>query len=89
MHSRWASLTEGRTTTQLGYGWAWEKRKKRILVRDFACGICGEDGLPNDTVDHIVPKHLGGTDDDENLRRAHKRCHEIKSGREGRRSRAV
>jgi 5-methylcytosine-specific restriction protein A len=50
----------------------WEKTRLRILKRDgYACqwpvpgGVCG---APANQVDHIHPAHLGGGDEDENLR---------------------
>lgn len=46
-------------------GKGWEKTRLRILNRDgYICRQCGNYG---DTVDHIIPKAKGGTDDDWNL----------------------
>jgi 5-methylcytosine-specific restriction endonuclease McrA len=42
---------------------------------------CGE---PAQQVDHIVPKHRGGTDDSSNLTSLCRWCHDKKTGREGR-----
>jgi 5-methylcytosine-specific restriction endonuclease McrA len=50
----------------------WKKIRRRILARDgFVCQWCG---LEADTVDHIVPVAKGGTDHDENLVAACRRC---------------
>jgi 5-methylcytosine-specific restriction endonuclease McrA len=48
---------------------------KRLLVRDGGyCWLC--DGWLGDdiTLDHVVPRSKGGTNQDANLRLAHKRC---------------
>jgi 5-methylcytosine-specific restriction protein A len=63
------------TTTQRGLGWSYQRRRAVILKRDgYVCGICG--GLGAVSVDHKVPRSLGGDDSDSNLRAAHKRCNE-------------
>lgn len=39
------------------------------------CGICGDFVLPSEqSVDHILPRYQGGTDDAFNLRLAHRLC---------------
>jgi 5-methylcytosine-specific restriction endonuclease McrA len=61
------------SATARGLGARYQRRRPYILARDgYVCGLCG--GLGADTVDHIVPRALGGTDDDANLRAAHGRC---------------
>jgi len=43
----------------------WRRRRSIILkLHDNACYYCGD---PADTVDHIKPRHLGGTDHRDNL----------------------
>jgi len=43
----------------------WFKRRLIILkIHDYACYYCGD---PANTVDHIKPRHLGGTDHLHNL----------------------
>jgi hypothetical protein len=43
----------------------WQKRRSIILkMHDYACYYCGD---PANTVDHIKPRHLGGTDHTSNL----------------------
>ena len=67
---------------QRGYGQAWRVIRSRILERDrHRCTSCGE---PAEQVDHIKPKHKGGGDDDANLTSQCRRCHDTKTGREGR-----
>jgi 5-methylcytosine-specific restriction protein A len=57
-----------------------------ILNRDPLCTRCLQSGrvTPSTTVDHIVPKSLGGEDTEDNLRGLCRRCHEVKTSREGR-----
>lgn len=75
-----------------GYGSEWDKRRKRILVRD--CGLCqpckrlGRLTLAN-IVDHIINKAAGGTDDDENLQLICKPCHTAKTTTEAQAGRAL
>jgi 5-methylcytosine-specific restriction endonuclease McrA len=54
--------------------WEWSKVVARVKRRDgYACRQCGS--LLRLEVDHIVPRRLGGTDDDENLRTLCHDCH--------------
>lgn len=67
---------------------AFDKNRKKILLMQDVCGICG---LPVDkslkfphplspTVDHIIPINLGGHPSDfENLQLAHFTCNRQKS----------
>lgn len=63
--------TEGRpTAAERGYGWAWQKLRERIMVRDHGlCQPCKRRGLVTlaRDVDHIVPKDQGGDDSPANL----------------------
>jgi 5-methylcytosine-specific restriction protein A len=63
-----------------GYGSAWAKIRRAVLVEEPACRVCG---APSTDVDHIVPRSLGGTDDRSNLRGLCRRCHQTKTGKEG------
>jgi 5-methylcytosine-specific restriction endonuclease McrA len=67
----------------------WAKIRLQILERDcYLCGICGLPGA--NSVDHIVPRFKGGTEDAWNLRAAHLKCNvkrHIKWGPPPRRSR--
>jgi len=57
----------------------WVKIKQRILKRDqWCCFYCGQDA---DTVDHVLPRRLGGLDNEDNLVAACKRCNLAKGGR--------
>jgi 5-methylcytosine-specific restriction protein A len=50
-----------------GYGRPWEIRRARILQRDkYLCQNCRRHGIATKatSVDHIIPKARGGTDDD-------------------------
>jgi 5-methylcytosine-specific restriction protein A len=57
--------TRRRTTTEQGYGWAWQQLRLRILQRDG--GVCHWCGGPARSVDHVTPKADGGSDDPTNL----------------------
>lgn len=47
-------------------GTAWNKVRKLVLeMYNYECVICGSTEKPS--VDHIIPKSKGGTDDLENL----------------------
>lgn len=73
--------TDGRTTTERGYGAAWQRLRLIILRRDgylCQCPECrgGAKRLTAATeVDHIKPKADGGTDDPSNLRAVNSECH--------------
>jgi len=63
----------------------WESLRASILQRDqFLCRACFDAGRYTEAteVDHIVPRHKGGTNDRANLRAICKDCHEAKSKRE-------
>ena len=68
------------TSSERGYGYAWQKLRLRILARDSylcQCDVCKRSGYVKEAteVDHIVPKAQGGTDDPSNLRAVHRSCH--------------
>jgi len=57
----------------------WSKTRERILRRDgYICQYCAQEA---DTVDHVIPRRLGGLDSDDNLVSACKRCNYSKGGR--------
>lgn len=56
----------------------WRKIRQRILERDaYTCQACGMEG---NTVDHIIPRSLKGTDDEFNLQCLCTRCNSAKGG---------
>lgn len=81
-----------------GYGAAWDKQRKLILIRDSGlCQPCLHQGriTAANQVDHIINKaewrrlhrSLHGVDDDTNLQSICDACHKDKTGREARRGR--
>lgn len=70
---------------QRGYGNDWEKLRELALERDeFLCVSCDENDIvkPATTVDHIIPKAHGGTDDLDNLQSLCDCCHKEKTANE-------
>lgn len=69
-----------------GYGSTWDRLRLSILDRDrHLCQPCLPAGrvTPARTVDHIIPRAKGGTDDPDNLRAICDACHAAKTTREG------
>jgi len=63
-----------------GYGPAWRRISRAVLARDgYVCYLCGGDGA--NTVDHVIAKENGGTDDPSNLRAAHLVCNSSKGAK--------
>lgn len=82
---RKAWRTSTKTTTQRGYGWQWQKLRKRILARDkHLCQPCKAAGRVTAAteVDHIVSKPRGGTDAPDNLRAICSPCHKAKTAQD-------
>lgn len=53
--------------------------RRTVWERDNGiCGICGEPVAfgPKMHADHIIPRALGGTDDQSNLRATHAKCNQ-------------
>lgn len=68
------------STTERGYGYAWQQQRTQALIRDgyrCACGMIAQQ------VDHRMPRAQGGSDDLDNLVSICKPCHDAKTGREG------
>jgi len=98
--ARQAQLDDRRgSASQRGYGTAWEQRREAWKARFPAtCGrrsdgelhaddsLCVQRGLvvPARTLDHIVRKLAGGTDDDSNLQWLCDPCHNVKRQKESR-----
>lgn len=54
------------------------KRERIIAAHDGRCAICGSKP-PKLTIDHKVPRSLGGTDIEANLQPACPRCNRVKA----------
>lgn len=70
------SWQHDRTAHQRGYGRRWQALRARILRAEPLCRTCG---APATDVDHITPRHLGGTDDPTNLAPLCRTCHQQKT----------
>lgn len=82
--SGWSNPARG-TAEQRGYGWEWRKKAAAVLKRDrylCQCDNCKGCRLPASEVDHVTPKHLGGSDDFDNLAAINEDCHKAKTQRE-------
>lgn len=79
----WAiTQKEKGTSTERGYGYAWQKLRLRVIKRDKGlCQECLRKGFvtAGTDVDHIVAKCNGGTDDLDNLQLLCKECHREKT----------
>jgi 5-methylcytosine-specific restriction endonuclease McrA len=70
----------GSALTAAGSTRKWRKLRAFVLVRDGGiCHICGRAGAT--TVDHLIPRAHGGSDDPANLAAAHKSCNEARGAR--------
>jgi 5-methylcytosine-specific restriction endonuclease McrA len=57
----------------------WAAIRVPILIRDeYMCAYCGRKA---DTVDHVIPKSKGGTEEKTNLVACCKRCNSVKNNR--------
>lgn len=66
-------------------GKAWKRTREWVMARDgHRCQECGAEAT---TVDHIVPRHRGGTDKASNLRALCQADHGKKTAAEGHRAR--
>ena len=81
----WEMHQRGKSRHQRGYGTKWDKLRARILKRDkYLCQGCLKAGRATEakTVDHIIAKAHGGTDDDSNLQSLCWSCHRTKTSTE-------
>lgn len=74
------------TQTQRMTGRGLQERNKRFKQANPLCVCCKEAGRIRAVaeVDHVIPLHLGGVDDESNLQGLCLDCHEAKSTREAR-----
>lgn len=73
------------SAAERGYGRGWKALRKRVMARDkWLCQVSLREGriVPATEVDHIIPKHLGGTDDMANLQAISAEAHRRKTERE-------
>jgi 5-methylcytosine-specific restriction protein A len=77
-----ARYSEPWQRTGAGYGKRLPDRL-HAAARALSGGLCVVCGAPGDEVDHIIPRHLGGGDDIDNLRLLCAACHAAKTAREG------
>jgi len=80
-----AALDRGReSSTQRGYGWAWQRLRSHVLMVEPLCRECAAWGrvVAATDVDHVTPKSQGGTDDLFNLQSLCHSCHSAKTMRE-------
>lgn len=77
----------GRAARRTGGCWITPRTRLAIYDRDgWACQICGRPiprmptlWIDRATLDHIIPRSKGGTDDPSNLRAAHHGCNSLRS----------
>nr|WP_033762447.1 HNH endonuclease signature motif containing protein [Pantoea agglomerans] len=83
--SGWERYTRGKTAEQRGYGPEWRKLRNIVIKRDKGlCQPCKREGVirPGSSVDHIIAKAHGGTDDPSNLECICTDHHKTKTARE-------
>lgn len=81
----WQRHQKGKTSSQRGYGSAWRKLREVVLKRDgYLCQSCLKQGryVTANTVDHIIAKAHGGSDELSNLQSLCDACHKAKTARE-------
>ena len=77
------------TSTERGYGAAWRKKRNEYLLENPFCVQCWALGREQyaEEVDHIIPKRLGGADDESNEQALCKQHHSMKTMKELNRAR--
>lgn len=72
-------MTRGSSLSSTGSSAKWRKIRQTVINRDGCCQLCGtEESL---SVDHIVPRNLGGDDNLSNLQVLCSSCNSSKGGR--------
>ena len=82
----WTNHSASGSNVDRGYGADWQRARAQVLKRNPRCEYCNL--MPSTTVDHLIPKYKGGSDDPSNLRACCNDCHVRKSKREAAESRA-
>jgi len=72
------------SSTQRGYGYAWQQRRKEFIKKHPFCAKCPR---PTTDVDHRIPKSRGGSDEDSNLQPLCSFHHKQKTAHERRQQR--
>ena len=84
--ARMARYHHAAKTTERGLGWAWQKRRLRVLRRDnYLCQPCLREGRTTaaSEVDHIAPRHKAGAAvTDEGCQSICVECHKAKTASE-------
>lgn len=63
-----------------GTSQGWARIRRQVLERDMGvCHLCGGEGA--NSVDHLIPFSLGGTDNLDNLAAAHASCNSRRGAR--------
>lgn len=72
------------SSTDRGYGYAWQQLRARHLEAEPLCRACLVHGVTTAAlhVDHIVPRARGGSDDPDNLQSLCAPCHSKKTASE-------
>ncbi|EJH4501849.1 HNH endonuclease signature motif containing protein [Cronobacter sakazakii] len=81
----WDRHNKGQSAAQRGYGAEWRKVRNTVIKRDKGlCQTCKREGVirPGSSVDHIIAKAHGGTDDPSNLECICSEHHKAKTARE-------
>jgi len=68
------------SSAKRGYDSAWARKSKNLTRKVGFCENCGDAPTPENplTLDHVTPKSLGGSNDDENLAVLCRRCNSKK-----------
>ena len=72
-----------------GYDAEYQRNRKTVLAEESHCWLFHEPGEADDQADHITPLLNGGTNQRENMRRAHRRCNHARGSAQGAKSTRV
>lgn len=86
MSKSWREMTQRERDGRRGH--AWERKRAAVFAQHGdVCWLCGRPGA--DTVDHVLPLAMGGTNELANLRPAHGKKRAYCPGNYGRKSSPV